>query len=105
MSYRVGYKVARLSAWLVCFCLVGACQRNESLIIIDGSSTVYTSPEAGAEEFLKLETEATIAIGESGTGGGFKKFSGGEIQPANASRPTTESEIEACLANNFPFIE
>src|SRR5690606_13407034 len=105
MSYRVGHKVARLSAWLVCFCLVGACQRNENLIIIDDSSTVYPISEAVAEECLKLEDEATIAIGESGTGGGFKKFSRGEIQIANASRPITESEIETCLANNFPFIE
>lgn len=105
MSHRVGYNFARLLAWLVCLSLLGACQRNENLIIIDGSSTVYPISEAVAEEFLKLEEGATIAIGESGTGGGFKKFSRGEIQIANASRPITESEIEACLANNYPFIE
>lgn len=105
MSRCVGCKFAWISAWLVCLCLFGACQRNENLIIIDGSSTVYPISEAVAEEFLKLEADATIAIGESGTGGGFKKFSRGEIQIANASRPITESEIEACLANNYPFIE
>ena len=105
MSHCVGCKFARIPAWLVCLCLLVACQRNENLIIIDGSSTVYPISEAVAEEFLKLEQDATIAIGESGTGGGFKKFSRGEIQITNASRPITESEIEACLANNYPFIE
>lgn len=105
MSHTIGCQFPRLSRWIVCLFLLGACQRNENLIIIDGSSTVYPISEAVAEEFLKLQEDATIAIGESGTGGGFKKFSRGEIQIANASRPITESEIAACLANNYPFLE
>lgn len=105
MSHDIGYKAAKFSLLIAMIAFLGACQRNENLIIIDGSSTVYPISEAVAEEFLKLEDGATIAIGESGTGGGFKKFSRGEIQIANASRPITESEIEACLANNYPFIE
>jgi len=105
MEQDIGYKAGRLMVLVIWAAILVACQKNENLIIIDGSSTVYPISEAVAEEFLKLNPSATIAIGESGTGGGFKKFSRGEIQIANASRPITEGEIEACLANNIPFIE
>jgi phosphate transport system substrate-binding protein len=105
MIQSISYKILRSPVFLLGVLFCGACQRNENLIIIDGSSTVYPISEAVAEEFLKLNESATIAIGESGTGGGFKKFSRGEIEIANASRPITQNEIEACLANNIPFIE
>ena len=81
------------------------CERNEQLILIDGSSTVYPISEAVSEEFLKSNPDVTIAIGESGTGGGFAKFGRGEISINNASRPITPSEIEACKLNNIEFIE
>lgn len=81
------------------------CERNEQLILIDGSSTVYPISEAVAEEFLKIHPEVTIAIGESGTGGGFAKFGRGEIAISNASRPITQAEIEQCRKNNIQFIE
>lgn len=105
MFQGVGYRTFKLFVFLFGAFFCGACQRNENLIIIDGSSTVYPISEAVAEEFLKRNESATIAIGESGTGGGFKKFSRGEIQIANASRPITPGEAQACLANNVPFIE
>lgn len=46
-------------------------------ITIDGSSTVAPITEAMAEEFQKQQKQVQIAIGVSGTGGGFKKFCGG----------------------------
>lgn len=82
-----------------------SCKKNTNLISIDGSSTVYPISEAVAEEFLKINKDATIAIGESGTGGGFKKFSLGEIDIANASRPITEKEAASCKENSINFIE
>jgi phosphate transport system substrate-binding protein len=87
---------------MLCLC---CCERNDQLIVIDGSSTVYPISEAVAEEFLKIQPEVTIAIGESGTGGGFAKFGRGEIAISNASRPITEAEIEQCRKNNIQFIE
>lgn len=81
------------------------CEQNDQLILIDGSSTVYPISEAVAEEFLKIYPEVTIAIGESGTGGGFAKLARREINISNASRPITAAEIEECRKNNIQFIE
>ena len=81
------------------------CEQNDQLILIDGSSTVYPISEAVAEEFLKIHPGVTIAIGESGTGGGFAKLARGEINISNASRPITAEEIEQCRKNNIQFIE
>ena len=41
----------------------------------------------------------------SGTGGGFKKFSRGEIDINNASREITEGEKESCEKNNIGYTE
>ncbi len=72
---------------------------------IDGSSTVYPLSEAVAEEFRNVESEIRVTVGESGTGGGFKKFSRGEIDINDASRPIKGEEIELCKQGNVEFIE
>jgi len=74
-------------------------------IKIDGSSTVYPITEAITEEFLKLHPSVKITVGISGTGGGFKKFSRGEIDITNASRNIKESEIKSCDENNIKYID
>lgn len=74
-------------------------------IRIDGSSTVYPLSEAMAEEFRNAEPEVRVTVGESGTGGGFKKFSRNEIDINDASRPITAEEIELCQQNGVEFIE
>lgn len=72
---------------------------------IDGSSTVYPLSEAVAEEFRNVESEIRVTVGESGTGGGFKKFSRGEIDINDASRPIKKEEIDLCKQGNVQFIE
>ena len=74
-------------------------------ISIDGSSSVYPITEAVAEEFRNDHGDIRITVGVSGTGGGFKKFSRGETDISNASRPIKESEIKACKDNGIGFIE
>lgn len=74
-------------------------------IRIDGSSTVFPLSEAVAEEFRAAEPEVRVTVGESGTGGGFKKFSRNEIDINDASRPITAEEIELCKAGGVDFIE
>lgn len=74
-------------------------------IRIDGSSTVYPLSEAVSEEFRTEESNVRVTVGESGTGGGFKKFSRGEIDINDASRPITEQEIELCKQGGVEFIE
>ncbi|MGA1262504.1 MAG: PstS family phosphate ABC transporter substrate-binding protein [Prochlorothrix sp.] len=72
---------------------------------IDGSSTVFPISEAMAEEFMLANPDATVAVGVSGTGGGFKRFCAGETDISNASRPIKDSEVEACAAAGVEFIE
>ncbi len=81
---------------------------SESLsgdIKIDGSSTVYPITEAVAEEFRAVQPNVKVTIGVSGTGGGFKKFSRGETDISNASRPIKDKEVELAKENNVSYIE
>ena len=74
-------------------------------IEIDGSSTVYPISEAVAEEFQRENQATRVAVGVSGTGGGFKRFCAGETDISNASRPIKESEAEECGRNDVRFTE
>lgn len=74
-------------------------------ITSDGSSTVYPIVERLAELFRESQSGVNITVGESGTGGGFKKFVNGEIEIANASRPIEDDEIAALRAKGRDFIE
>ncbi len=61
-------------------------------IKIDGSSTVFPFAQAAAEQFKGENSGVDIAVGESGTGGGFEKFCAGETDISNASRPIKDDE-------------
>lgn len=72
---------------------------------VDGSSTVFPITEAVAEEFQKKNPNIRVTVGISGTGGGFKKFSAGETDLNDASRPIKASEISMASENGIEFIE
>jgi len=74
-------------------------------IKIDGSSTVYPITEAVAEEFRVDQPDVKVTVGISGTGGGFKKFSRGETDLSDASRPIKKKEIELCAENNITYVD
>jgi phosphate transport system substrate-binding protein len=78
---------------------------QDSLIQVDGSSTVYPITEAMAEEFMAENSGTEITVGVSGTGGGFSKFCAGETDISNASRPIKDEEAEACAANGIEYIQ
>jgi phosphate transport system substrate-binding protein len=78
---------------------------KEGSISIDGSSTVYPVTEAVAEEYIALNPRVRVTVGESGTGGGFKKFSRGETDINDASRAIKQGEIDQCTANGISFVE
>jgi len=48
------------------------------------------------EEFQALNPDVRVAVGVSGTGGGFKKFCAGEAEISDASRAMEASELERC---------
>lgn len=72
---------------------------------IDGSSTVFPISEAVAEEFRNEAPDIKVTVGYSGTGGGLKKFSAGEIDICDASRGIKDSEKQACEDAGIDFIE
>lgn len=74
-------------------------------VAIDGSSTVYPVEEAVAEEFGKLHPDVKVTVGQSGTGGGFKKFCAGETDVSGASRNIKDTEAALCAENNIKFTE
>ena len=76
-----------------------------TLVTLDGSSTVFPISEAVAEEFQKADRNTRVTVGISGTGGGFQKFCRGEIDIADASRPISATEVEACGKAGIQFIE
>ncbi|MCO4293626.1 PstS family phosphate ABC transporter substrate-binding protein [Solitalea sp. MAHUQ-68] len=80
-------------------------EQPTGVVKIDGSSTVYPISEAVAEEFREHQPDVNVTVGESGTGGGFKKFSRNEIDISDASRPITAEEIDACTQAGVSFIE
>ena len=77
--------------------------QSDSVISIDGSSTVFPITEAVAEEFMNANPDVNVTVGVSGTGGGFKKFCAGETAISNASRPIKDSEKELCAANGISY--
>ena len=78
----------------------------QAAIKIDGSSTVFPISEAYAEEFqIQKRGKVRVTVGVSGTGGGFKKFCRGETDMANASRPISAEEMEACRKAGIKYVE
>jgi len=82
-----------------------ATSSDEGSIGIDGSSTVFPITEAIAEEYRAVAKDVQVTVGVSGTGGGFKKFSRGETDISDASRPIKQKEIDACKENNISYLE
>ena len=77
----------------------------EGKIVVDGSSTVAPITIAADAGFRKIAPKVTVPVGISGTGGGFKRFTKGETDISDASRPIKYAEFEKCKANGVSFIE
>jgi len=69
----------------------------------DGSSTVGPVTEAVIEEFAAVAPGITVTNGISGTGGGFERFTIGEIPIANASRPIADDEVALAAENGIDY--
>lgn len=82
-----------------------ATQKLSGTVKIDGSSTVFPISEAMAEEFQKINSGVQVTVGESGTGGGMKKFGPGEIDIADASRKIKDAELKQVTDRGDESIE
>jgi phosphate transport system substrate-binding protein len=82
-----------------------AAEKLSGTIKIDGSSTVFPITEAAAEEFRAANPDVQVTVGVSGTGGGFKKFTVGETDISNASRPIKDTEAAAAKEKGIEYLE
>lgn len=71
----------------------------------DGSSTVAPITEALVEEYAAVQKDVRVAVGVSGTGGGFEKFINGETDFSNASRPIKDTEVEKLKEAGVEYTE
>lgn len=71
----------------------------------DGSSTVSPIMEAVVEEYAGVQPNVQVAVGVSGTGGGFEKFINGETDFSNASRPIKDEEAKALKEKGIDYTE
>jgi phosphate transport system substrate-binding protein len=75
-------------------------------IQIDGSSTVFPISEAVAEGFQQqTQGRIRVAVGESGSSAGLRRFCRGEIHIADSSRPIRSSEMATCAAAGIQYVE
>ncbi|OLR78805.1 phosphate ABC transporter substrate-binding protein [Bacillus sp. MB366] len=101
---RTPIKVFVLSIWLLCFEMSTAFALNDTgEVRVDGSSTVFPIIEAVAEEYTKVHPDVKISISISGTGGGFNRFSKGEVDINNASRVMKQVEKNEMKKNSIQF--
>jgi phosphate transport system substrate-binding protein len=77
----------------------------EGEVGIDGSSTVFPIAEAVSEEFSAEHASVQAPVGSSGTGGGFEKFTVGETDISQASRPIKDEEKAAAEENGIEYTE
>jgi phosphate transport system substrate-binding protein len=83
----------------------GAATQLSGGVAVDGSSTVAPLSEAAATLFKEEQAGVNVAVGTSGTGGGFEKFCKGETDISDASRPIKDEEKAACEAAGVKFVE
>lgn len=77
----------------------------QGTINIDGSSTVAPITIQADASFRNVCPKVKVPVGVSGTGGGFKRFTKGETDISDASRPIKYEEFQACKENGVSFYE
>lgn len=80
-------------------------QEPVAVVTIDGSSTVFPITAAAAEEFQRENPGTRVTVGVSGSGGGFRRLCGGEIDISGASRSIKSSEEQLCADGKVMPVE
>lgn len=81
---------------------------DDSMVAIDGSSTVFPISDALADAFrrsAKVKVAVNVPVGISGTRGGFRKFCAGKTDISDASRPISKEEAALCAKGGVEYIE
>ncbi len=84
---------------------LGISAADNSVVLIDGSSTVYPITVAVAERYVAQNPQANIEVLVSGSSAGIRRFLAGEIPIADSSRTMNEGEREKAARNGIDYIE
>lgn len=103
MKIRVALTLLALA--LVSIQSANAQEDLQGTVEIDGSSTVAPISVEAADMFSEVCPKVKVPVGISGTGGGFKRFTKGETDISDASRPIKKKEFDQCKTNGIQFIE
>jgi phosphate transport system substrate-binding protein len=111
--FRLSLLPVYLLVFLLCACSSSSTTsfnppiHSESIITVDGSSTVYPILKMAADAYSEESflNGSKVAIHFSGTNRGFEKLISGEADIIGASRPINKKEERACRASNLEFIE
>ncbi len=99
-------KTVAVATVFTAFASGSALAQQPFTIQVDGSSTVFPVSEAAAEAFQQQTSgRVRVTVGESGTGGGFRKFCRGDTHISDASRPISASEMATCRAAGIQYVE
>lgn len=104
-KFNIVFLTILVAMFITVFVAENVSAGDRKLVKIDGSSTVFPITEAVAEEFQMQNRNILVTVGISGTGGGFQKFSRGEIDISDASRPIKAKEITMCEESGTEYIE
>lgn len=106
MSQLHNLKLLGMSIFWSAFISAVSIANAQSVIKIDGSSTVYPITQAVADQFqIAKKNAVNVTVGISGSGGGFKKFCRGEIDIVNTSRPILKNEMKDCRHSRVQYVE
>ncbi|KGX90852.1 phosphate-binding protein [Pontibacillus halophilus JSM 076056 = DSM 19796] len=83
----------------------GASEGISGEVAIDGSSTVFPIMERLTAEYRQDAPDVEPVLNSSGSGGGFKKFTVGETDFSNASRPIKDEEKQIAEENGVEYTE
>lgn len=83
----------------------GAVSELAGKVEADGSSTVAPITTLASDKFRKMYPNINVTVGVTGTGNGFKRFTKGETDISDASRPIKADEFAACKENSVQFVE
>ncbi len=106
MLHLHNLKLLSMSILLSALTCTGSVASAQSIVKIDGSSTVYPITKIVAYKFQVAKKDAVkVTVNISGSGGGFKKFCRGEIDIVNASRPILKNEMADCKNSRVQYVE
>lgn len=97
-------KIPKLSLLgLLVVLLLTGCNQATNKIKIAGSATLAPITQAVIEDYFNSHKDAEISMSVSGTGGGFKRFTHGEIDINNASRFIKGNEVKDAQKNKVSY--